>query len=161
MERWWTCEWCLFRYGPDRPVWAICATSDRDVLPDISIWYLTTNLAKQQAQLVHVVQLYGLRNWIEQGYIQMKNELGWANFIVHSDCAIRRHWTLVLCALTLCWWHEDVRQAPLSDTPIQSSRIATAGAKTSMAKRTKEACWPRALRAVRVWLVPAHWLRRC
>ena len=33
---------------------------------------------------------------------EMKNELGWADFMVRSDRAIRRHWTLVLCAWTFC-----------------------------------------------------------
>ena len=83
---------------PDYPVRAICATTDRGALPDISTWYLTTNLSAQQAPLAHVVRLYGLRNWIEQGYKQMKNELGWADFMVRSDRAIRHHLTLVLCA---------------------------------------------------------------
>lgn len=81
LECWWACELRLFRYGPDRPVRAICATTDRDALPDIATWYLTTNLSTQQAPLAHIVRLYGLRNWIEQGYKQMKNELGWADFI--------------------------------------------------------------------------------
>ena len=56
--------------------------TDRAVLPEISTWYLTTNLFAQQAPLAYVVRLYGLRNWIEQGYKQMKNELGWADFMV-------------------------------------------------------------------------------
>ena len=35
----------------------------------------------------------------------MKDELGWADFMVKSDRAIRRHWTLVCCAFAFCWWH--------------------------------------------------------
>ena len=102
----WGCELRLLRYGPDKPVRAISATSDRATRAEISAWYLTTNLYTQQAPLAHVVRLYGLRKWIEQDYKQMKHELGWANFMVRSDRAIRRHWTLVLCSLTFCWWHE-------------------------------------------------------
>jgi hypothetical protein len=49
------------------------------------------------------VRLYGLRNWVEQGYKQVKGELGWADFQVRSDRAIRRHWTLVCCAFSFCW----------------------------------------------------------
>jgi hypothetical protein len=35
--------------------------------------------------------------------------LGWADFQVRSDLAIRRHQTLVLCAFTFCWatWFAD------------------------------------------------------
>ena len=34
----------------------------------------------------------------------MKNSLGWAHYQVRSDLAIRRHWQLVCCAFTFCWW---------------------------------------------------------
>jgi len=52
------------------------------------------------------VRLYGLRHWVEQGYKQMKDQLGWADFIVRSDRAIRCHWVLVCCAFAFCWWQE-------------------------------------------------------
>jgi len=60
-----------------------------------------------------VVRLYGLRNWVEQGSKQVKGELGWADFQVRSDRAIRRHWTLVCCAFLFCW------QAVLAEHPTQ------------------------------------------
>jgi hypothetical protein len=55
------------------------------------------------ADLAEVVRLYSLRNWVEQSYKQVKHELGWADFQVRSDRAIRRHWTLVCCAFSFCW----------------------------------------------------------
>jgi SRSO17 transposase len=105
-QRWWVAELTLFKYGPDGPIRAICATTDRRTLPDLNTWYLTTTLSREQAPLSEVVRLYGLRNWIEQSYKQMKDQLGWADFMVRSDRAIRRHWTLVCCAFAFCWWHE-------------------------------------------------------
>lgn len=109
-ERWWATELTFLNYGPDMPVRAICATTDRRTLPELSTWYLTTNLSQQSAPLEEVVRLYGLRHWVEQGYKQMKDELGWADFMVRSDQAIRRHWLLVCCAFAFCWWQE-ARQA--------------------------------------------------
>jgi hypothetical protein len=53
--------------------------------------------------------LYGLRIWVEESYKRMKDELGWADFMVRSDRAIRRHWALVCCAFAFCWWHEAYR----------------------------------------------------
>jgi hypothetical protein len=50
---------------------------------------------------------------MEQGYKQVKGELGWADFQVRSDRAIRRHWTLVCCAFSFCW------QALLAEHPAQ------------------------------------------
>ena len=55
------------------------------------------------ADLAAVVRLYGLRNWVEQGYKQVKGELGWGDFQVRTDRAIRRHWALVCCAFAFCW----------------------------------------------------------
>ena len=55
------------------------------------------------ASVAEVVRLYGLRMWVEQGYKQVKQELGWADFMVRADRAIRRHWYLVFCAFSFCW----------------------------------------------------------
>ena len=100
------------------------------------------------------MRLYGLRNWIEQSYKQMKDELGWADFMVRSDRAIRRHWTLVCCAFAFCWWHGACQaRASESSTPRKARK------KTSRLKALPR--WPRLLRAVRAWLTPAYWLARC
>jgi hypothetical protein len=63
------------------------------------------------ADLAEVVRLYSLRLWIEQSYKQMKHTLGWAQYHVRSDIAIRRHWMLVYCAFSFCWWHDSRKQA--------------------------------------------------
>ena len=61
------------------------------------------------AGLAEIVRIYGIRNWIEQSYKQVKDELGWADFQVRSDVAIRRHQALVTCAFSFCWaaWFAD------------------------------------------------------
>ncbi|OGB35315.1 MAG: hypothetical protein A3F78_11735 [Burkholderiales bacterium RIFCSPLOWO2_12_FULL_61_40] len=162
IERWGAAELTLLCYGPDKPVRAICATTDRRALPILSTWFLTTNLSPEQAPLGEIVRLYGLRNWIEQGYKQMKDELGWADFMVRSDRAIRRHWALVCCAFSFCWWHATL-QARMGEPSTQTAAVSVAPPKAR--KKTSSnnplPCWPRLLRAVRAWLTPAHWLARC
>jgi hypothetical protein len=61
------------------------------------------------ADVAEVVRIYGIRHWVEQGYKQVKDELGWADFQVRSDAAIRRHQALVCCAFSFCWaaWFAD------------------------------------------------------
>jgi len=98
----------------------VVATTDPAALPEQSTWYLATNLPRPgspraadrphpPAELAELVWLYGIRNWIEQRDKQVKDELGWADFQVRSDVAIRRHQTLVNCAFSFCWhafcWH--------------------------------------------------------
>jgi hypothetical protein len=109
-EQWWAAELEIFGYGPHKPVRAIVATTDPATLPVLTTWYLSTNIPLEQAPLARVVWLYGLRAWVEEHYKRVKDELGWADFMVRADHAIRRHWALVWCAFSFCWWHE-VRQA--------------------------------------------------
>src|SRR6266540_3747318 len=116
-ETWWAADASLpaAGWGPDRRIRLVVATTDPATLPKLTTWYLVTNLRRPgrqrasasaafpAADLAEVVRLYSLRNWVEQGYKQVKHELGWADFQVRSDRAIRRHWTLVACAFSFCW----------------------------------------------------------
>lgn len=116
-EVWWAAELKFLGYGPDRARRAIVATTDPGTRPAISTWHLCTNMTLADAPLAEIVRLYGLRNWIEDHYKRVKDELGWADFMVRSDHAIRRHWTLVNCAFSFCWWHEAQQEtAPARST---------------------------------------------
>jgi DDE superfamily endonuclease len=114
-EVWWAAEPSLGSWGPERRHRLVVATTDPATLPALSTWYLLTNLPRPSsprtaasplapADLAEVVRLYGLRLWVEQSYKQVKGELGWADFQVRADTAIQRHWHLVCCAFTFCWW---------------------------------------------------------
>src|SRR5215212_5611651 len=97
-EVWWAAEATLGPWGPDGRHRLVVATTAPDTLPAVSTWYLLTNLPRPgspriaasplaPADLAEVVRLYGLRLWVEQGYKQVKGELGWADFQVRSDAA--------------------------------------------------------------------------
>ena len=103
---------------------AVCTTTDRHSLHALSILYATTNLP---VPLAENVRQYGLRNWVEQGYKQMKDELGWANFMVRCDRAIHRHWTLVCFAFAFCWCLPNPCESVLGTT--------RAGGKTAAPRR--------------------------
>jgi hypothetical protein len=66
------------------------------------------------ADLAEVVRLYGLRHWVEQSSKQVKGALGWSSYQVRSDRALRRHWALVQCAVSVCWWVADRNPAVLA-----------------------------------------------
>jgi hypothetical protein len=114
-EQWWALEVDAGPYGPRRAQRAVVATTDPGRLPDKATWYVVTNLphprserAKESeleaADLAEIVRLYGLRMWVEQSYKQVKHALGWSDYQVRGDLAIRRHWELVCCAFSFCWW---------------------------------------------------------
>src|SRR4030095_15762906 len=84
------------------------------------------------AALAEVVRLYSLRNWVEQGYKQVKHELGWADFQVRSDRAIRRHWQLACCAFSFFWrgWFAEHPAHPAAE-PAAAPTGAARGERTS------------------------------
>jgi DDE superfamily endonuclease len=119
-ETWYAADATLGGWGPDGVRRLVAVTADPATLPGKATWYLVTNLPRPggprekdsphpAAGLAEIVRLYGIRNWIEQSYKQVKDELGWADFQVRSDVAIRRHQALVNCAFSFCWaaWFAD------------------------------------------------------
>ena len=127
-------------YGKERAQRALVVTPDPERLPDLATWYLTTNLPAPgsrravesdlaPASVAEVVRLYGLRMWVEQSYKQVKHALGWSDYQVRSDIAIRRHWQLVCLAFSFCWWafgrlpiEETTEPAePENDVPTESA----------------------------------------
>ena len=142
-QEWWALEVITGPYGPHKQERVVIATSDPLTLPELSTFYLVTNLpapGSQRAQdsnlaaasLQEVVRLYGLRTWVEQSYKHVKHELGWSQYQVRSDQAIRRHWQLVCCAFSFCWYHAS---HPSSTTPEEPSQAANpeTGLSTSVA----------------------------
>jgi len=116
-EEWWALEVEAGPYGPERAQRAVVASTDPGTLPERKTWYLVTNLPHPScfersgrenepaaADLAEVVRLYGLRMWVEQSYKQVKHVLGWSDYQVRSDIAMRRHWQLVCLAFSFCWW---------------------------------------------------------
>jgi hypothetical protein len=129
-ETWWAADARLGWWGPDEARRLVVATAGPGTLPPKATWYLVTNLPRPggpreagsphpAASLAEITRIYGIRNWIEQGYKQVKDELGWADFQVRSDLAIRRHQVLVNCAFSFCWaaWfaHPPPSAAPPPD----------------------------------------------
>lgn len=127
-ERWWALEVEAGPYGPERLQRAVVVTTDPAALPELATWYLVTNLPAPEteraqasphrpADLSELVRLYGLRMWVEQSYKQTKHALGWSDYQVRSDRAIRRHWELVCCAFAFCWWAAGQLPAAAEDEP--------------------------------------------
>jgi SRSO17 transposase len=124
-ETWRAADARLGWWGPDGFTRLVVATADPGTLPDKATWYLATNLPRPggpreadsphpAAGLAEITRIYGIRHWIEQSYKQVKDELGWADFQVRSDAAIRRHQALVNCAFCFCWaaWFADQPPQP-------------------------------------------------
>jgi hypothetical protein len=139
-ETWFAADAALGWWGPDGARRLVTVTADPATLPPKATWYLVTNLPRPgspreagsphpAAGLAEITRIYGIRHWIEQSYKQIKDELGWADFQVRSDTAIRRHQALVNCAFSFCWdaWFQDhppprQRAAPPRTAPGRGER---------------------------------------
>jgi hypothetical protein len=131
-ETWHAADATLGWWGPNGSTRLVIATADPAALPDKATWYLATNLPRPggpreagsphpAAGLAEITRIYGIRHWIEQSYKQVKDELGWADFQVRSDIAIRRHQALVNCAFSFCW--DTWLASPPPPEPATGSRI--------------------------------------
>jgi hypothetical protein len=93
------------------------------------------------------------RNWIEQSYKQVKDELGWADFQVRSAAAFRRHQTLVNCAFSFCWntWFDEpsTNDSPITLPPPEPSTDDSGERWPSNPPSGESPSWPKAPRAVR------------
>jgi len=69
----------------------------------------------------------------------------WSQYQVRSDKAIRRHWQLVCCAFSFCWYHlshsssrttdEQQKLSALEDLPSIPAEAAGTGKKNQRGKR--------------------------
>jgi len=132
-QDWWALELDIRPFGPEKRERVIVATTDPASLPDLTTFYLLTNLpapGSQRAQesklagarVEEVIGLYGLRMWVEQSYKQVKHALGWSEYQVRSDQAMRRHWQLVCCAFSFWWYHQA--HLPAAEPPAASAQRA-------------------------------------
>jgi SRSO17 transposase len=72
-----------------------------------------------------VGNLYGLRNWVEYGLKQTKNELGWADFRLTNYTDIEKWWEIVCSAYLLVSLHSQA--LPTQKKPLNESSSSTTG----------------------------------
>ena len=86
-------------YGKKRAItyWEI--TTDLETMPENSTTYVMTNL---QGNLKKILgDMYGLRTWVEYGFRQCKQELGWTDYRFTNFQHIERWWELIFCVYTM------------------------------------------------------------
>jgi SRSO17 transposase len=83
-------------FGQRRAIRYYHITTDVAEQPPDSTWLIMTNLPGTIKKTVG--NTYGLRTWIEYGFKQSKNELGWADFRLTHDKHIEKWWEIVCSA---------------------------------------------------------------
>lgn len=83
-------------YGKRRIItyWEI--TTDPETLPDNSTSFVMTNIQGKVQKIVG--NLYGSRTWVEYGFRQVKQELGWTDYRFTKFEQIEKWWELIFSA---------------------------------------------------------------
>jgi hypothetical protein len=85
-------------FAQRRPIRYYHITTDVAEQPPESTWLIMTNLPGTIKKTVG--NTYGLRTWVEYGFKQSKNELGWADFRLTAYKDIEKWWEIV-CSVYL------------------------------------------------------------
>ena len=94
-------------------------------------WYIMTKVPGIKYK--EVGNLYGLRNWVEYGLKQSKNELGWADFRVTDYSRIERWWELVMSAYLMV----SLQSEELNEL----RKVPSPAAKTAQKEMKKHPSW--------------------
>jgi SRSO17 transposase len=133
-------------FGQRQTVRYFQITSDPANLPAESTWDVMTNLPGKIERTVG--KTFGWRTWIEYGFKQVKDELGWADYRLTDAASIARWWELVMCAYLLV-----SLQAP-SFMPAAPADSAPPAPALQPPAWTDDASWKHRLNNLRLLLRP-------
>ena len=135
-------------FGRRRSLRYFHITTDPVHLPPESTWQLMTNLPGKIEDSVG--NTFGLRTWIEYGFKQAKDELGWADFRLTDAPSIERWWELVMCAYLFV----SLQAPALAQVPAVPAESASPAAALQHPAWTDDASWTHRLNNLRLLLQP-------
>jgi SRSO17 transposase len=108
-------------FGKKREIRYWQVTNNTETLPENSTWYIMSKIPGIKYK--EVGNLYGLRNWVEYGLKQSKNELGWADFRFTEYSRIEKWWEIVMSAyLMVSLQSEQLNESP--EVPLDREKTA-------------------------------------
>ena len=90
-----------------RTYWEI--TTDPETIPENSTSFVMTNIQSSRSKMKKQIgNLYGLRTWVEYGFRQCKQELGWTNYRFTNFQQINKWWEIIFSAYWMVSSHSKV-----------------------------------------------------
>jgi SRSO17 transposase len=90
----------IFGRRSSRTYWEI--TTEPETMPDNSTSFIMTNLSEKISKIKQILgNLYSLRTWVEYGFRQCKQELGWTDYRFTQFPQIEKWWELIISAYLL------------------------------------------------------------
>ncbi len=118
-----------------RTYWEI--TTDPISMPENSTSFVMTNLQLSRSEMKKTLgNLYGLRTWVEYGFRQCKQELGWTHYRFTNFQEIEKWWEIIFSAYWMVSSHSKVLydlkliQEPVTDFSLHPQWSNKGGWKT-------------------------------
>ena len=100
----------LFGKRTRRTYWEI--TTDPETMPETSTSFVMTNSTEKRSKIKKTLgNLYGLRTWVEYGFRQCKQELGWTDYRLTSFQDIEKWWEIIFCVYLMISLNSEVFQS--------------------------------------------------
>ena len=138
-------------------------TTDPTTMPSNSTWYIMTKIPGVKYK--QVGNLYGLRNWVEYGLKQSKDELGWADFRMIDYSQIQKWWEVVMSAYLMVSLHTNPLSPDLT-SKLDDSIAPIVKRFDSHAQWNQGTGWKNTLNNLRLVIQPfiffnliKHWLK--
>jgi hypothetical protein len=97
----------IFGKRSTRTYWEI--TTDPETMPETSTSFVMTNLTEKRSQIKKTLgNLYGLRTWVEYGFRQCKQELGWTDYRLTDFQDIEKWWEIIFCVYLMISLNSEV-----------------------------------------------------
>ena len=89
-----------------RTYWEV--TTDPETIPENSTSFVMTNIQENRSTMKKTLgNLYGLRTWIEYGFRQCKQELGWTHYRFTNFQEIEKWWEIIFSAYWMISSHSQ------------------------------------------------------
>ena len=90
-----------------RTYWEV--TTDPETMPPNSTSFVMTNIQTTRSKMKKQIgNLYGLRTWVEYGFRQCKQELGWTDYRFTNFQQINKWWEIIFSAYWMVSSHSKI-----------------------------------------------------
>ena len=128
-------------------------TTEPETMPENSTSFVMTNLQEKRSKLKKILgNLYGLRTWVEYGFRQCKQELGWTDYRFTNFNEIQKWWSIIFCVYLMISLNTQVFLS------LNSSSIANSEASKTLASHPEwnsQNGWKNVLNNVRLIIQPS------
>lgn len=125
-------------------------------MPQNSTSFVMTNIQEKTSQIKKTLgNLYGLRTWVEYGFRQCKQELGWTDYRFTNFAEINKWWEIIFCVYLMITLNTQAMVSLNSNNLPKSEISNTHFDGTSHPQWSEQAGWKNVLNNVRLLVQPS------